>query len=712
MKKRVSNWLIVVLLSAISASGQKYKTFAEHPSKRQEKAKQAQVKCAKERTDAREWARKKGIKVRDNKGRHLRELIAVRNGKPVYYSTKNFNAAISTGAYQVRNTAPYLSDGSGVTVGIWDGGSVLTTHTEFSGGRVLAKDGATSDYHATHIGGTIGASGVHPGAQGMAPNVHIDSYDWAGDGAEMTARAAAVPGDSTKLYLSNHSYGYITGWESDGDGSYTWYGESWNSGGVESYFGQYVEEAAQWDGIVYDAPYFLPFKSAGNDRNDDPFLGAMVSFGESGSDESYSASLHPSGDGEYKNGYDTLGPVGTAKNIITVGAVDKAVSGSARSVRNADMASFSSWGPADDGRIKPDIVAQGVSLFSCDNDDNTDYLTFSGTSMSSPNACGSAALLVDYYDNLFSGQAMRASTLKGLILHSADDLGRPGPDYSYGWGLMNTLAAASLIRDYAAGSPLRMTEGVLSGENRSDTYSIFSLGAEAIRVTLCWTDPPGNSTSRHDSRDRRLVNDLDLKLIGPDGTHYPYKLNYSSPLANATATSENDVDNVEQVYVEVPTIGEYTVLVDYDGMLRDGVQHYSLLIDGIGSDSDQDKIPDFWESLYFSNSTGAVAGVDSDGDGADNLTEYVSGHDPTDPESVFEVTSFDVTNGESETFVLEWEPVEGRVYNVLWTRDLRYGSFEDNDLSGDLPYPIGSYTDSLQRAGAAHFYRVDVNIQQ
>ena len=69
--------------------------------------------------------------------------------------------------------------------------------------------------------------------------------------------------------------------------------------------------------------------------------------------------------------------------------------------------------------------------------------------MASPNAAGSASLLVELYAKLFDGGAMRASTLKGLIIHTADDLGNPGPDYSYGWGLMNAKAAADHIQRHS-----------------------------------------------------------------------------------------------------------------------------------------------------------------------------------------------------------------------------------------------------------------------
>ncbi len=695
------------MLPAGSALAQRHETFAERPSKRQAAVERARERATREKKEAREWAKARGIPMRHINGWQVRELMAIRNGRPIYYSTKNLNAAISTAANRVRNTTPFGANGFGVVVGVWDGGSVLTTHREFES-RAQNINGVESASHATHVAGTIGAVGITASAKGMAPSAGIDSYDWGNDVSEMTGRAASGPGQGTKLYLSNHSYGYITGWEG-GAGEYIWFGDSWSASAEEDYFGQYVSEARDWDSIVYNAPYFLPFKAAGNDRNDDPSPGDSVYNGEGdGTPESYDPALHPAGDGDYKDGYDTINPVGTAKNIMTVGAVNDAVLSGIRSVANATMTTVSSWGPADDGRIKPDIVANGYQLYSCIDSSDSAYDSFRGTSMSSPNACGSAALLVDYYDNLFPGEAMRASTLKGVIIHTADDLGRPGPDYEFGWGLMNTLAAAELLRDFS-NDPARLHEEMLSNGNRSNSYSFFSNGNEPVRVTLCWTDPPGASSTAHDSRTPRLVNDLDLKVVGPDGTFWPYKLSYANPSANAAATGKNNIDNVEQVYIATPVAGQYTVTVDYDGTLSDGTQWYSLLISGSGSDSDGDGMPDYWETEYFTSPTDAVASADSDGDGADNLTEYISGYSPTDPGSVFEITESTPPDGNA-SFILDWNPVAGRIYDVLWSDNMIYSPF--TVIGANIPYTQNSYTDTVERTAPQNFYRVDVRLDQ
>jgi hypothetical protein len=715
----------VVALAVSGSHARLHETFADNPARRVAAVQAAREQAQREKDKASQWAADHGMPLRLDDGRRVIELMAIRNGRPIYYSTRNQNAAISTAADQVRNTVPYNADGADLTVGVWDGGSVLTTHPEF-GGRVSNEDGVASGYHATHVGGTIGAAGIVTNAMGMAPAVNIDSYDWNTDIAEMISRAASYPGEPGKIYLSNHSYGTVSGWTWGLGGSAYYYWPpwlDWGPGEVDAFFGQYDAGAISYDQVVYDAPCFLPFVSAGNDRSDNPLNDETVVWGEIKGNKiilwhsvTYNDSQQPLGDGVYKGGYDNISAEATAKNIMTVGAVNDAVSGNARMVTNATMASFSSWGPTDDGRIKPDIVANGIGLYSCWNDYNNlgDYYTISGTSMASPNACGSAALLVDYYDQRFPGGAMRASTLKGLIIHTADDRGNPGPDYSYGWGLMNTEAAAQLIKDYADGNMLRMTEAVLSATNSIDQYSYTSDGLSPIRATLCWTDPPGPLQTTHDSRTPALVNDLDLKIVGPGGTNYPYRLDYNSPSSNATMSAENDVDNVEQVYISAPAAGSYAIVVDYDGVLQDGEQTYSLLVSGLSTnavpenpDLDGDGLPNFWEVAYFGNPTGAVASADSDGDGENNLSEYISGHIPTNPLSFFSITNFVATSTNGQPFIISWESMPDRIYGVDWSDRLTNAFI---NISGDLPYPAGSFTDTVERAGPQHFYRIDVRL--
>ncbi|MBN8460493.1 MAG: S8 family serine peptidase [Verrucomicrobia bacterium] len=514
-------------------------------------------------------------------------------GDPVYFTTYNSNAAISTAASLVR-VAPYNLSGTGITVGIWDGGSARSTHQEF-GSRVVIMDGAANVDHSTHVCGTIAATGVTAAARGMANLATVNSYDWNSDNTEMIGRAASAPGvPANGIYLSNHSYGYTSGWSNTGGTgnparTWEWNGNGTTAAGYEWDFGMYNTYARDVDSMVFNAPYYLPFQAAGNERADAPATGSAVALSPgSATVVAYDPALHPAGDNSYRSGFDTMSFRALAKNVMTVGSVSDAVSGGVRSVTAASVSSFSSWGPTDDGRIKPDIVANGDAVYSTLSSSDTIYGSMSGTSMACPNATGSAALLVQLYGNLFSGGAMRASTLKGLLIHTADDRGNAGPDYKYGWGLINTKAAADLLIDHQAYSDKkRVNENQLTTTTTTRTVSFVWDGSSPIVATLCWTDPAGFATTTTESRTARLVNNLNLKIVVPGGMEYlPYVMPFVGTWTQASmdlpaVTGVNSTDNVEQVRIAAPpSAGTYQAIVSYSGTLTNSLQNYSLIISG------------------------------------------------------------------------------------------------------------------------------------
>ncbi|MCP5551933.1 MAG: S8 family serine peptidase [Akkermansiaceae bacterium] len=535
-------------------------------------------------------ARAKGWKIsgKNNRGAYYRLVDLADDGRPIYQISHNANAAISTAANLVRQTAPYNLNGSGWVIGLWEvGGVPRSTHQELTGRITLIDNPGTSD-HATHVAGTMIASGVMVSAKGMAPAATIRAYDSVNDDAEMAAVAAAFSAQSGKIAISNHSYGLIAGWYWDGF-EYWWYG--WPGESEDRTFGIYDSNARSWDQVCYNAPFYLPFKSAGNDRNDDaPPANTDYTYwdGSQYVTAPYNPATGPPDDGFDQGGFDTVTSLGIAKNIMTVGAVNDAVSGGTRSVTNATMSTFSGWGPTDDGRIKPDIVANGVGLYSCDDIANNAYYFSDGTSMSSPNAAGSAMLLQEYHSEQSGGAWMRASMLKGLIVHTADDRGRPGPDYSYGWGLMNTKVAADVIAAHYDGqtqsgqlflgnlSNLTLTNSVVE-----QVVTVYADGTAPLLATICWTDPAGAAKNALDDTASNLVNDLDLRIerVSDSAVTRPYVLNPAAPLSNAT-TGDNIRDNVEQVRISSPVAGLYRIRITKKGSLTNGSQIVSLVVTG------------------------------------------------------------------------------------------------------------------------------------
>ncbi len=508
---------------------------------------------------------------------NVARLVALRHdGMPRYLATVNERAAISLATDLVRATAPFNVTGATMRIGIWDEGLPRPTHQELTGRVDVGDDASSLSKHSTHVAGTLAAAGVDNAARGMAPAARLYACDWSNDTAEMWTMAADAPGQ-TNLYLSNHSYGFATGWSGS-----TWYG-TWGLPEADG-FGQYSDSAALLDDIVHQAPYYLPVQAAGNDRDDNaPAAGATFFYYKNNQLRSaiYDPDQHPGGDGVVNDGYDTMLDTATAKNILTIGAVRDAVNGGQRWLGGAIMETYSNWGPTDDGRIKPDLVANGYNLYSCAMNHDSDYATMYGTSMAAPNACGSLALLQDLYALRRPGGALRASALKGLAIHTADDLGRPGPDYCFGWGLINTRAAADLLWAHLDGdAAVWLGDAALSSATGARTWEVTLNGANLFKATLAWSDPPGTATTDFDSTVSRLVNDLDLSLIAAGGgvEAHPFILDPAQPLANATA-GDNTRDNVEQLPAQTPPAGIYRLRVSAKSAPLEP-QIFSLLCSG------------------------------------------------------------------------------------------------------------------------------------
>jgi len=562
------------------------------PKQRQELAQKLKALEDAEIKSAQERARQMGLPV---EGPNF-TLVGFDGDVPRYIQPENANAAISTAANLVRSTAPFNVDGTGWTIGMWEvGGIPRLTHQEFLGAsKITVRDGSTTATdHATHVAGTLIGLGTVASARGMAPGMKMDAYSAMNDDSEMLLAGASYGGEPGKIYVSNHSYGYLRGWE-DGD---TWWGTYSDNGNplddFDAMFGAYNTETASLDAMLFSLPYYLSISSSGNQRNDSaPSAGDSWRTTDSPTLYIYNAAQHPLGDGVYKAGYDTMDQTKTSKNILTVGAVNDAVSGSTRNPSLGTISNFSSTGPTDDGRIKPDVVGNGVNLYSAVSSSDTAYANFSGTSMSGPNVAGSAMLLVDYYGKRFPGQYMRASTLKSLIIHTADDIGNPGPDYFYGWGLMDTKEAADQIKRHADKESYRgILEDRLTTAVPAKIHTFTWNGSDPIRVTLGWTDPAGTTSSANDNRARDLVNDLNLTVTGPTGTtHRPFVMPYVGNWTNAMLAANavrgvNTVDNVEQVLISTPpTTGLYTITINHTGVLTNNLQEYSLIISGQTTD--------------------------------------------------------------------------------------------------------------------------------
>ena len=490
-----------------------------------------------EKANAIALAKQKGWEIyRKNSNGTFDELMSVTpDGKPIYYSLDNVNAAKSTRA-NTLNSGGILGlqlDGQGMFSGVWDGGPVRTTHQEF-GGRVTVSDGVTAlvdnSFHATHVTGTVCAAGVQANAKGMASQATVKTFDWNNDNAEVLAEA------ENGLLLSNHSYGIplesVPG---------NWYA------------GAYSGPAFVCDQLARAVPYYLMVASAGNDGN----------------------VTNPA---PMTTGYDKLTGNKNAKNILVVANCQDANVDAQGNLISVSINSSSSEGPTDDRRIKPDITGNGSGLTSSTSTSDSSYGSLSGTSMASPNVMGTLMLVQQHYNNV-NNRFMKAATLKGLACHTADDKGKTGPDPVWGWGLLNAKKAAETIT--GNGLTSWVSEETLH-QGETFTFTAQSDGVNPLLASISWTDVPGPINDGNlNSATPVLVNDLDIRITKDGNTYYPWKLQSAVNLA-AINTEDNNVDNIERINVS-PAAGTYTITVTHKGTLQDGPQDFAFIVTGLSS---------------------------------------------------------------------------------------------------------------------------------
>lgn len=483
--------------------------------------------------------------------------------------------------------------GAGVNVAVVDIGAIFQ-HTAFEGRLTIAEEGHSGSLvgqHPTHVAGTIGSAlleyspgeGTWVKAIGVAPECRLFSYDcYTKPDGVMLDFADAVANNGCAAV--NCSFGRLIGWERFGE-VWDWFGDPEHPEDLP--FGEYAIGSEQWDHFVYGYYDWCPVlvKAAGNDRDDTGPEGV-----QSPPPPPRDGTLH-AGNGEY---YDLIDPEGVSKNILTIGAVhwddrNEGDGGPGNENKMVDfgevgIAYYSSFGPADDGRIKPELVAQGKLLSTwCLLDYQTWYEawdTKEGTSMSAPIVTGVVALLQEVYNRAANyGVSAPPDVVKAVLCNTAQDwhpIGGPGPNYQSGFGVVDARAALKTVDGtlhYGYSPPGGyIATGVLEEEGDILEYELIMQGVyfSPVKVTLAWVDPPGDPSAQG-----ALVNDLDLTVKKPSGqTYYPYVLNPNDPDALAT-TGVNSVDNVEKVCANSSAGGTWKVRVTATALPRPG-QRFAL----------------------------------------------------------------------------------------------------------------------------------------
>jgi subtilisin family serine protease len=396
-------------------------------------------------------------------------------------------------------------DGSGIVVGVGDNYSGLA-HADLND-RITNFHPWPYHNHGVHINGIVGGAGiVDPKGRGMAPGVRLLDHVY----SEVWQQTVAMK-QAYDMTLTNNSYAAM--------------------GGNCNYAGLYDIYSEMLDQLALEEPVVQHVFAAGNDGNN-------------------TCAPYPQGFGTVVGAYQS------AKNVIVV----------ASNTKWYEHVPSSSRGPARDGRLKPEISAVGHQVYSTVRDDG--YLSSGGTSMASPAVTGALALLSQRYRQLHNA-APRGDLLKALILNGATDHGNPGPDYSFGFGVLNLQRSLEMLElgQFSANT-------LEHNDRQSFTVSVPANTA-VLKVMLYWHDQPGDPTAA-----RTLVNDLDLEVSAPGGiVHLPLVLK-DAP-AEVTQPAAPGVDrrnNVEQVVISNPAAGTYTISVK-GFEVPEGPQHYVVAWD-------------------------------------------------------------------------------------------------------------------------------------
>lgn len=594
MKCKISKMLFVALALGLSVSG--YSQTAEERAKivagfdNYEEVEAFAKQKAEEFKEGYEKAiaiaKERGLPISGvDAGGNFFQLVGIvkETGELKYYQTTNNNP--TNGSIQTAR-AQYLSEGGGLglniqgqgmLVGIWDGGLPRATHVNLGLDRVTNASGQQADvtpngqgsFHATHVAGTMVSNGSSDiSTKGFAPSASLRAYDWLNDISEMTSQA------NNGLLVSNHSYGidyFLAGFHNNPSG-----------------LGAYNYTSIELDELLYLRPEYMSVWAAGNDRS------GIVN----GTGTGY---VYANQD---KGGRDLLYGEGVAKNNVVVAAVEGI--GEYDEPGDVVMSDFSNWGPSDDFRIKPDISAKGVAVKSLSDQSNTATAVLPGTSMAAPAITGVFLLWQQLHKQLFAFSRgkdfMKGATLKALMAATADEAGKyqngnppagswhmssEGPDHRFGWGVINAKKGAEVMQWVKSGETNAVLEELTLNNGEEYTYDfvvsdeIAEENSAPIVVAISWTDPAG--TARGDDDETPvLVNDLDLRLIRPNGTEVlPWRLK-KDPLNLVAEKGDNDVDTIEKIeytnaFYGHPEPGTYKIKVTHKGTLTSGSQDFSLV---------------------------------------------------------------------------------------------------------------------------------------
>lgn len=445
-------------------------------------------------------------------------------------------AATEVGAVAVRASSSLGLNGSGETIAIMDTG-LDNDHPDIFG-RVAAINTQygldpspidSNSGHGTHIAVTVlGDGSVDASTTGVAPEANLVMYALEHDPTGYFGRQGSIYDLFADAEVKTARVA-VNAWGSNGN------------------FGYYTADSRSADQYVSNNPYLLPVFSVGDN-------------GASGASQ--------------------ITAPGTGKNVLSIG-----------SSVNGTVSASSSQGPTLDGRIKPDLVAPGEGICSgraeearnaigsvcatgTHSNSRSMYMELSGTSQATAVAGGSSALAREYLREVAGINKPSASLIKATLINGAEDLGTPNiPNNNEGWGqidLENSLSPTfgGTMLDVFHDDARELQAGF------SLLYSFDMDASKGVDLTLAWSDAEGSANAPQS--ESRLMNDLDLILVAPDGTTY-----LGNNFANGISVSGGSADalnNIERVRLPAGTStqsGEWMVMVEHRG---GSSQRYSMVL--------------------------------------------------------------------------------------------------------------------------------------
>lgn len=556
----------------------------------------------------------------------------------------NDGARAIIGANDAQNGTPRNYNGSTQIAAVADtgigGGTAATAHRDIPAGRVQAvfnwpgvtdscfqtivNDGAqdVDSGHGTHVAGSVLSDGDDVGGFGIgiapaAKLVFQATENW------------VVTSNLCKTFYGYQNDYYLTGLNN----LYGLFQEAYNAGARvhanswgSDVAGDYTANSVTADDFIWDFPQMLITFSAGNagaDANadgvvDNDSIGSpataknvlTVGASENERSDNYpcdTSLTYTSRDTTYQNGQ-TCSSMGDVNLLGTPrqrwGFTANPIADDLTAGNQEQMAAFSSRGPTDDGRIKPDVVAPGTWILSTYSDlyqegydagtnpqngasqsdgwglpRNPFYKYFGGTSMSNPIAAGGAVVVRDFYQKAY-GLSASAALVKATLINSAvdmqdenndgaDDNDYPIPNNHEGWGRLNINAATDGTAKF-----VERTAGLTTNGSASWTANVSSAGP--LRITVVWSDFASTASATIN-----LVNDLDLEVTGPGGTPL-YRGNVFSGGWSQTGGSADRRNVVENVYIGSAAAGDWTITVKGFNV-PNGPQPFALVVRGAGT---------------------------------------------------------------------------------------------------------------------------------